>query len=125
MYLTILKIARATPGNSFNIKKKIPGFFLKILVVSSIKQRTVKGIQLKIYIYIFYYLYCFVKVLGAHLLFQLLTFFLYIPCKTNTNKKFANFVKKCRGFLKFNDNRILLEAKFFNLIIPKSSLGVL
>ena len=43
--------------------------------------------------------------------------------KQKRTKKFADFIKKIRGFSKFNDNRICWKQIFEILIIHKPSLG--
>ena len=53
--------------------------------------------------------------LRAHLVFQ--TFSLCVHCKTKT-KKVSDFVNKFRLILKFNENRIFLEANHHSLIVP-------
>ena len=49
--------------------------------------------------------------------------FLFLYILKQKPKKYADYIKN-RGFTKFNGNRILFEANFFNFIIHKPSLGL-
>ena len=70
------------------------------------------------------FVYYAFRALRTHLLVHLWTCSLRIHCKTKTNKKFADFMKKFRGFQKFNSNQILLEAIFWNFDHPLTFSGV-
>ena len=52
------------------------------------------------------------RTLRTRLLFQLWTFSLYIHCKTKTNKKFADFIKKNWRILKFYWNSNFVGGEF-------------
>ena len=59
------------------------------------------------------YIYIYITRLLRRFTTILYCLFIYVHCKRIT-KKFADCIKKIRGFKKFNENRILLEANFWN-----------